>query len=201
MTVKQFLKSKTFKCIIVLLAIALVAGGLLAILNDVLYISPEEQLQNAISKIYGTQIGYEVVNVEAADATNEYGTVDSVYSLEDGNYLIKATGINGYKNGTVTVWLVAGFSDGNFNGINSVTLESYEKQTAMTSLTSQFLNAYANIENNDDVLSGDYFSTTFGEDDIQNVTSGATKSSNAYNNAVNASLYYIRNVLVNGGQL
>ena len=36
MKVKDFLKSVTLKCILVLLAIALVAGGLLSILNDVL---------------------------------------------------------------------------------------------------------------------------------------------------------------------
>lgn len=55
MTVKQFLKSQAFKCIIVLLCIALVAGGLLSILNDLLSVSAEERTMRAIESVYGEQ--------------------------------------------------------------------------------------------------------------------------------------------------
>ena len=51
MTVKQFVRSEAFKCIVVLLAIALVAGGLLAILNDVLAVSAEERTMRAIESV------------------------------------------------------------------------------------------------------------------------------------------------------
>ena len=53
MTVKQFLKSKTFAALIVLVCIALVAGGLLAILNDLLAISEEDRILAAIDVIDG----------------------------------------------------------------------------------------------------------------------------------------------------
>ena len=56
MTVKQFIKSKSFKCILVLLCIALVSGALLAILNDVLAVSDEERVMRTIKKIYGKEI-------------------------------------------------------------------------------------------------------------------------------------------------
>ena len=39
MTVKEFFKSNAFKSLAVLIAIVLVAGALLAIFNDILYIS------------------------------------------------------------------------------------------------------------------------------------------------------------------
>ena len=43
MTVKEFFKSNAFKSLAVLICIVLVAGLLLAIFNDLLYISDEER--------------------------------------------------------------------------------------------------------------------------------------------------------------
>ena len=65
MTVKQFFKSQAFKCIIVLLVIALISGGLLAILNDVLYVSEEERTMRAIEKVYGKEMKYEELEFSA----------------------------------------------------------------------------------------------------------------------------------------
>ena len=53
MTVKEFFKSNAFKSLAVLIAIVLVAGALLAIFNDTLYISDEERLNRTLSKIDG----------------------------------------------------------------------------------------------------------------------------------------------------
>lgn len=197
MTVKQFFKSKSFKCILVLLIIALVAGGLLAIFNDLLYISEEEKTKNAIKKIYGSEMEYTEISINENHKENEYGNIESIYKFKDGNYLIKSTGKDGYKNGTVTVWVVASFdSVGAFDGIKAVSLESYEKQTLMSSFGNDFYSFYKNDKNKDKILQGEYFSISEKEDTMQNVISGATKSSNAINNAVNACLLYIRSVLV-----
>lgn len=198
MTLKQFLKSKTFKCIMVLLVIALICGGLLAILNDVLYISEEEKTKNAIKQIYGSDMEYEVVEISENDKSNEYGSIEAVYSFADGNYLIKAKGINGYQSGTITAWIVADFSGGTFKGLNSVTASSNEKQTLMSSVGAEFTQVYISETSDQKVLEGKYFAVTDGENEIGNVVSGATKSSTAYNNAVNAALYYIRAILVGG---
>ena len=42
MKTKDFLRSDSFKCIVVLLVIALVCGVLLAVANDLFYVSDEE---------------------------------------------------------------------------------------------------------------------------------------------------------------
>lgn len=190
----NFFKSTAFKSIIVLLCIAVIAGGLLAILNDLLYVSDEERTQRAIKSIYGKEINFE--ELEIVESSNEYGTVDSVYLLNDGNYLIKATGLHGYKDGTVSVWMVAEFSNGEFLGLKKVVVADYEKQTLMSSFTNDFYNTFAN--SNDEVLEGKYFAVSADENNIENITSGASKSSNAINNAVNSGLYYVRNVIIGG---
>ena len=73
MKIKDFLKSNTFKSIIVLMCIALVAGGLLAILSDVLYVSDKERTERAIQNIYGEKIGFE--ELEIHNKNKEYGSI------------------------------------------------------------------------------------------------------------------------------
>ncbi|NLL56241.1 MAG: FMN-binding protein [Clostridiales bacterium] len=197
MTFKEFLKSKTFKCIIVLTTIALVCGGLLAILNDVLYISEEEKTQKAIKKIYGKDMEYTVVQIDEQDKTNKYGQIEAIYAFKDGNYLIQATGIDGYQSGTITAWVVAEFKDGKFNGLNSVSEASNEKQTLMSKFNKDFVNVYVN-KDREGVINGKYFNLYDSDKEIGNISSGATKSTNAYNNAVNCALYYIREKLDGG---
>lgn len=197
MTVKQFLKSKAFQAILVLLCIALVSGGLLSILNDVLYISPDEKTQRAIKEVYGSTMEFVDMSENLdTQANNKYGSVENLYLLSDGNYLIKVVGINGYKQGTVSLWLVAEFSNNNFLGLKKVVLESYEKQTLMSQFSSKFYEVYA--ENDEFVIGGGYFSVSSNTDDMQNLSSGATYSSNAINNAVNCGLAYIRASLIGG---
>ncbi|HKL73442.1 MAG TPA: FMN-binding protein [Clostridia bacterium] len=198
MTIKKFLKSKSFKSIVVLLVIALLCGGLLAILNDVLFISEEEKTQRAIKEIYGSDMQYSVVELSESEKNNSYGEIVAVYAFVDGNYLIKATGINGYQSGTITAWLVVDFGNGEFNGINSVSVASNEKQSLISNFGKDFTQVYCN--NDEGVKQGKYFAITEGEDELANVLSGATKSSNAYNNAVNAALYYIRTFMQGGNE-
>ena len=88
MTVKQFFTSQAFKCIIVLLIIALVAGGLLAILNDVLFVTEEERTMRAIEKVYGKEMQYEELIYSSNVLENEFGTINKLYKRENGNYLV-----------------------------------------------------------------------------------------------------------------
>lgn len=188
MTVKQFFKSQAFKCIIVLLVIALVAGGLLAILNDVLYVTEEERTMRAIEKVYGKEMNYQEKEYSSDQLVNDYGTLSKVYLLENGNYLVQATGGEGYKGGTITVWIVLTARDGAFGGIEKVVLESYEKQTLMSKLTYDVYSAH------NDEITGDVYFTT-GGDGIKVLISGATYSTNALNNAVDCALQFAREVL------
>lgn len=174
MTLKNFLKSKTFKCIIVLLVIALISGGLLAILNDVLEVSSEERVQRTITKIYGKTIGYE--EVEGVEFSNENGSIVKVYKLEDNNILVQALGKFGYKNGSITIWAVAKYKENKFDCLSNIQVASYVNQTLMSKFTDKELKKY-------DIN---------GINDVSNyVISGATYSSNAMNNAVNCIMQYV----------
>ena len=189
MTVKQFFKSQAFKCIIVLLVIALIAGGLLAILNDVLYVTEEERTMRAIEKVYGQEMQYEEKQFPEEAFSNTYGSISKVYFLENGNYLVQSTGGEGYKGGTITVWVVLNFDGTSFKGIDKVVLESYEKQTLMTKLSYDVYSAH-----NDEVTGEVYFTTK--DDGIKVVISGATYSTNALNNAVDCALKFAHEYLV-----
>ena len=169
MTIKEFFKSKTFRCIVVLLCIALVSGGLLAIMNDLLHVSDEERVLRTVKNIYGQEVKYEVVE---CDFATDYGYVDNVYKLEDGNYLVKATGKNGYKSGTISIWCVMVYDNGTFTGVDSVSIADNEKQTLMSKFTKDVLSRYK------------------GKDKSEVVVSGATYSATAMNNAVNTVLAY-----------
>lgn len=195
MTVKQFLKSEAFKCIVVLLAIALVAGGLLAILNDLLAVSAEERTMRAIESVYGQQMEYETLEYDAADLTNEYGSIDQAYLLENGAYMLRSTGGDGYKNGTVTMWVILSPADDGSLGIYKVVMQEYAKQTLMAQFGESFYAVYT--AHNSELADGEiWFSVdTSG---IQNTQAGATMSSRAINNAVNCALYFARNVLQGG---
>lgn len=170
MTVKQFLKSKAFKCVIVLMCIALVSGALLSICNDLLSVSDEERVLRTIKKIYGKEVAYEEVE---AEYNTEIGRIDNIYKLDDGNYLVKSTGFDGYQKGTVSVWLVAKYEEGVYVGIDDVSIAGNEKQTLMSKFTSGVLSGYEGKE-----------------EDFNIVVGGATYSSRALNNAVNVAAEY-----------
>ncbi|MDE6850823.1 MAG: hypothetical protein K2J54_05815, partial [Clostridia bacterium] len=105
MTVKQFFKSTAFKCIAVLMSILLVCGILLTICNSLFYVSAEEKLARAISKIYGDSVTYEVETVDS-EITVTSAQVLEVYEITtekyEGDYLLKVKGNGGYGGGSVT---------------------------------------------------------------------------------------------------
>lgn len=205
MTVKAFFKSNAFKSLAVLIAIVLVAGALLAICNDLLYISDEERLARSLSKIYGKEVTAEEVELTDEERSYTYGTVDAVYYVhDDGNYLFQTTGKGGYSNGngTVTVWTIVTCTgtreEGNLalTGIEKVVYDSNEGQSFISTLGDSFYAAFA--EQDARVAEGGYFTTTAGSDDIYNIASGASESSNAACNAVNTALACFRTVFMGG---
>ena len=205
MTVKAFFKSNAFKSLAVLIAIVLVAGALLAICNDLLYISDDERLARSLSKIYGKEVTAEEVELTDEERSYTYGTVDAVYYIhDDGNYLFQTTGKGGYSNGngTVTVWTIVTCTgtreEGNLalTGIEKVVYDSNEGQSFISTLGDSFYAAFA--EQDERVAEGGYFTTTAGSDDIYNIASGASESSNAACNAVNTALACFRTVFMGG---
>lgn len=203
MTVKAFFKSNAFKSLAVLIAIVLVAGALLAICNDLLYISDEERLARSLSKIYGKEVTAEEVELTDEERSYTYGTVDAVYYIhDDGNYLFQTTGEGGYSNGTVTVWTIVTCTgtreEGNLalTGIEKVVYDSNEGQSYIGTLTDRFYAVFADQDAL--VAEGGYFTTTAGSDDIYNIATGASGSSNAACNAVNTALACFRTVFMGG---
>jgi len=176
-TVKQFLKSKAFKCILVLLCIALVAGGLLAVFNDLLKVTDEEKTARAIKEIHGAAVGYTDKTADFADLNNRFGAVLNVFLLSDGAYLLKSKGIDGYKGGTVTVWVA--FED---NKVSNVVFAEQEKQTLMSGFKTKFYSLYKGIS----------------EAEANELISGATHTSRAINNAVNCAALFYRSYLLEG---
>ena len=206
MTVKEFFKSNAFKSLAVLIAIVLVAGALLAIFNDILYISDEERLNRTLSKIYGESVSAQPVEVSAEDAENEYGTVNSIYFItDDGNYLVNTTGKGGFRDGagTVTLWTVIACTEGEsgkaLTGIEKVVYESNEGQTYISTLSGAFYEGFT--QKNGLIAAGGYFNADKdAPDDLTNIATGASQSSNAACNAVNTALCYFRAVLSGGAQ-
>lgn len=206
MTVKQFFKSNAFKSLAVLICIVLVAGLLLAIFNDLLYISDEERLNRTLSSIYGKEVTAEPVELTQEQKEYTYGSVNAVYHIvDDGNYLFQTTGTGGFSdgNGKVTLWTVIActgtWEEGNLalTGIEKVVYDSNEGQTYIANLTDRFYNFFA--ENDDLLVSGGYFeAVSGGSGDLNNVATGASESSNAACNAVNVALACFRTVFMGG---
>ena len=216
----KFFKSTWFKCIAVLLSIAVVLGGLLAILNDLLYVSPEERTGRAFEKIYGrtlspneyiTKLDVDSTNPDVEKQPKEYknsqneviGFIDKIYYVhkddtdmtQDTNYdiLFRSTGKEGFKGGTVTLWVLVNV-DGDFREISTVLIDSYDKQTFMSQLGSSYIGGFLiDISNNYSTYFSAY--TNKQKDGFKiNVASGATKSSQAGCNAVNCVIEYMKGV-------
>ena len=185
---KSFFKSDWFKCIAVLLALSIILGGALAILNDILFVSEEERTSRAIKKIYGEEKTFSVTLDEEDGFTCEYGAIDKIYQVGE-DTLFRATGNNGYKNGTVTLWVKIVNDNGN-KVIDKVILDGYDKQTLMSKFTKSYYEGfYTDVTNA--ITNEQIFSPKTDDGDLKNPMSGATKSANAICNAVNCVIYYI----------
>lgn len=193
---KKLFSNIWFKCISVLLIIALISGGVLALLNDLLFVSPLERSMRAIKKIYGEEKEFStLIDTDSDDETinspiefEEYGTINKIYKVQNGNtsdLLFRTTGIGGYKNGTITLWVQVVYQN-NQEKIQKVILEGFEKQTLMSKLDGSFYDNYL-ID-----IPDDYFVENKDEQGLLNPVSGATYSATASNNAVNCVIAYLR---------
>lgn len=181
MTVKQFFKSTAFKCIITLLCVLLVSGIFLTVMNGLLSVSDEERLSRAISKIYGKEVTVEEQPITTADVDN--AIIKEAYLVtDDGNYLIKSTGKEGYQSGTVSCWVVVKIENKKVTGINKVTIDSYTAQTQMAEIKSSFL----------DKFSTGYKDGTDYTTDNGFFVGGSTMSSTAICNAVNGAITFVK---------
>ena len=182
---------------IVLFVITVVMCGLLAVLNDLLYVSDKERLNRAVLKVYGKEVeasvldgfgeGEEGFSADSGEIIKAYCFTDEgvYYEL----YNSKSSNI-GYKNGSVTLWVLVKYENDKPVSVENVVLDSYEKQTLMSSFSTSFFEKYTSLTT-EELESGKLFSTSAGAGSVQNIVSGATYSSNAMNGAVNTVLLYL----------
>ena len=199
----KIFKSTWFKCITVLLLIMAIAGGLLAVLNDLLFVSPEERASRAMKKIYGYTPEYQTVldvdsdndNLNDAivydfDGVNK-GYINKIYAIsgQTDDLVFQTVGENGFKGGNITLWIKV-VKRNNKYAIDKVILSGYTKQTLMSMLDSNFYKGFYLTDvtkeyNNDNLF------TAKGDSKLLNPVSGATKSATAASNAVNCVISYI----------
>ena len=180
MTVKQFFKSVTFKCIVTLLCVLLVSGIFLTIMNGLLKVTDEEKFARAINKIYGKSVTTEKI-IDTAENYDSYSIDEAYKVLDDGNYLIKATGKGGFENGTVTCWIVVVVRNGAVSGIDKVLIDSNEKQSYIGNISDKFLNGFK-----ENFVEGVPFNVNVGF-----VKTGATFSGGAICRAVNGAVDFV----------
>jgi Na+-translocating ferredoxin:NAD+ oxidoreductase RnfG subunit len=191
-----------FKCITVLLLIACISGGLLAVLNEILYVPASERTERAIKKIYGEVKSYGVLlDVDQGDDAWVYqdgeqslGEISKIYTVGDVNadsydVLFKSEGEQGYKNGTITVWVKVVLTKDQQPKIDKVILESYKKQTLMSKLGADYYAKFTDVTV--DYMNGELFFAN--PEQGNNPVSGATYSAQAGCNAVNAVIKCIEN--------
>jgi len=178
MTIKQFLHSKIFRCIVVLLCIALVSGGLLAILNDLWAVDEAELIQRGVKSVCSN--GEQVVSYKNLSIEYNKGVIQQKILLDSGDYLIKSQGKEGFQKGTVTVYILAHFENSEYVNITKIAVADYaSSQTLMSKITDAGL---AKVAENPNINPGE-------------IAAGATYSSTAIKNAVNVTLEYIQDGL------
>jgi Na+-translocating ferredoxin:NAD+ oxidoreductase RnfG subunit len=198
----NFFKSTWFKCVAVLLCIILFSGVSISVLSDLLFVSPDERTDRALMKIYGqtpdtyykeldideghTAIPYDFGQIEKIFYVNKVDATDTEYDV-----LFKTTGKEGYKGGTVSMWIKVTVN-GQDRDIDKVIIDGNTKQTLMSKLGDAFLGGfYIDISNNYDT----YFTARTKDEGAKNPVSGATMSAMAGCNAVNCVIEYMKGVI------
>lgn len=202
MTVKQFFKSTSFKCIAALLCILLLCGVFLTIAYGFLEVTAGERLQRAIQKMYDGSLTVTIYGAGGKEITAQdedpqgflespvtYGNavIQQAYKVtfnekEEFDYLVSSQGKDGYGGGTVTCWVAVEVNAGGIIGLGSVSVSSNSGQSFIGKITNEFLASFSSGYQGDDT----YYATNDGY-----LSSGATRSSNAICNAVNGAIAYV----------
>ena len=192
----------SIKPIILLLVIMLFSGSTLAILNDVLFVTPEVRTQRAIQNIYGYVPEYQtILDVDNNDQSinqqieyENYGKIQKIYLIqgEQKEALFKAVGTKGYNGGTITLWVKVIKNNDSFL-IDKVILESFTKQTLMSKLDGKYYGDFKNIDVTDAYNNQQWlFSNSELPSGNGNIpVSGATLSATAGCNAINCVIKYL----------
>ena len=151
------------------------------------------KLNQQMSNIYGESVVVEAVSLDGLTATVGKGTVNTVYSvMNTGDYIVSATGTEGFEGGTVTCWVVVETENGAVSGIKKVVIASNDKQSYIGYITDATLGHFTDAFNGSDFAVSDWKSN--------NITGGATASTTAIVNSVNSAMNFVSANLISGGE-
>lgn len=151
------------------------------------------KLNQQMSEIYGGSVVVEAVSLDGLTATVGKGTVNTVYSvMNTGDYIVSATGTEGFEGGTVTCWVVVETENGAVSGIKKVVIASNDKQSYIGYITDATLGHFTDAFNGSDFAVSDWKSN--------NITGGATASTTAIVNSVNSAMNFVSANLISGGE-
>lgn len=194
MTVKQFFKSTSFKCIISLLCILLVCGIFLTVAYGFLEVTDEERLQRAISQIYGQSVTATEQDISDKNTNLDYSIINNIYYIEDdGNYLVNVSGKNGHG-GNVTCWVVIYTSDdGNgVKGVGQVVISSAPGESYLSYIKDSHLALFSNEEYYDGIVYEYGFNNSGDVPGDMYVKTNASRTMRAICNAVNGAIDFIK---------
>ena len=179
--------------VIVLLAIALVSGLLLSVLNDVLYISDEERTARDLSKVYQSESFTQLTIDENFKSKDEYGEIVYVYQAADGAYVIKTIGTMGYKGKSEIVMAIKD------NTIVNMIVSSFGGDDKTTTIKDKYLAQYYGMAVTNDLVF--VMNPTGGSGEVD-VSAGASSkyTMTSICAAANMSVYYYNNVLKGGAE-
>lgn len=176
--------------VLVLVVIALVSGGLLAILNDLLFVSEEERTNRSLNKVYASE-SFTELEIDADYASNAaYGEIVYLYEAADGTIIISARGQKGWKGQSEIVMAV------NNGTIVNMIVGDYGGDDKTTSIDADYLKQYTGMQ-----VTADLKFTVSGEAGAVDVSSGAsaTHTMGSICSAANMAVYYLVNADVMGG--
>lgn len=184
----KFLTKDVVMCVVVLAAIALIAGVLLGVMNWVTYVDPEAAIMEQIAKYYGVAAD-DVTSVPERVVEGGSSYVDGCYAVtaEDGTliYVYHAAG-SGAKDGTLEL-LVHIAADGTIKEVE----EYSQSETAgyfdrvISANRGKYVGKNAKDVGQFDLVKGEGSVTDDGDIDA---VSQATLTSRGINNAVNAAV-------------
>lgn len=177
------------KAIAVLVCICLVCGALLALCNDLFYVTDEVKFDRAMQKIYPQfSLASDSPELVQSGASTPYGTVLNVYKSSDGAFVIESqsNGV-GFSGGNVTLYVA--ISSGAEPTIVGWAIKASDKQSFVGNISANHQKTWHIGQSITQVQ------PTVSPDKNEGKGSGATYTENAIANAINTACYYAINTL------
>lgn len=177
------------KAVAVLVCICLVCGALLALCNDLFYVTDEVKFDRAMQKIYPQfSLASDSPALDSNGSSTPYGKVINVYKSSDGAYVMEAQSNSvGFGNGNVTLYVA--ISSGAEPTIVGWAIKDNVGQTFIGNITAKHQKTWHIGKSITEVQ------PTVEADKNQGKGSGATHTENAIANAINTACYYAINTL------